>query len=126
MGNLDTALKRYYRSISKELPCSRKMKEQILLQIQENVSIFLEQNPAATFEMVQAHFGTAQEIASSYIDDQDAPELLRRIHIKKKILVIVAGVLMFALLIWGAAVVWTTIEANNTYNGHVVVDIEEN
>lgn len=125
MGNLDAALKRYYRGINKELPCSRKMKKQILLQIQENVSIFLEQNPAATFEMVQAHFGTAQEIASSYIDDQEATALLHKMNIKRKVLTIIAAVLTVALLIWTAAVIGTALDAKNTYGGYINVDIGE-
>lgn len=127
MGNLDAALKRYYRSINQELPCSRKMKKQIMQRIQDSVTLFLEQNPNADFNAVQAHFGTAQEIASSYVDTQDAPALLQKMCIKKKALAIVAGVLTAALLVWVAAVVYAVISEYHTNEGYyVIVDITEN
>ena len=85
MGNLDTALKRYYRSIRKDLLCSYKMKKRIMQQIRESVDQFLEQNPDAEFDAVRLHFGEPQTIALSYIEDQDAPELLQKMCIKKKV-----------------------------------------
>ena len=127
MGNLDTALKRYYRSIRKDLPCSYKMKKRIMQQIQESVDQFLEQNPDADFDAVQLHFGEPQTIALSYIEDQDAPELLRKMRIKRRVLAIVAGVLAAALLIWGCAVVYAVIsEYHDDERYYVIVDITEN
>ena len=78
MGNLDAALKQYYRNIRSELPCSWGQRNRILRQIRESVDNYLEENPDADFAAIEAHFGNAQTIASSYIDVQDAPELLRK------------------------------------------------
>lgn len=125
MGNLDAALKRYYRSISQELPCSRKLKKQILRQIVANVNIFLEQNPHADLEMVQAHFGTAHEIAAGYIDNEDTPMLLDKMRIKEKVLAVIAGTMALILLIWAAATAWAIIDETYTKGGYIVVDIEE-
>lgn len=118
MSKLDAALKRYYRNIRKELPCSFKMKKRIMAQIQESVSLFLEQKPTADFEAVQSHFGDPQTIALSYIEDQNAPELLQKMHIKRKLVAIVAGVVAAILLIWGIAVIWAIIDAKDATNGH--------
>ncbi len=118
MGNLDTALKRYYRSIRKDLPCSYKMKKRIMQQIQESVDQFLEQNPDADFDAVQLHFGEPQTIALSYIEDQDAPELLRKMRIKKSVLAIVACTMALIVAIWLAVAVWGIIDAKDTTNGH--------
>ena len=118
MGNLDTALKRYYRSIRKDLPCSYKMKKRIMQQIQESVDQFLEQNPDADFDEVQLHFGEPQTIALSYIEDQDAPELLRKMRIKKSVLAIVACTMALIVAIWLAVAVWGIIDAKDTTNGH--------
>lgn len=126
MGKLDATLKRYYRGIWKALPCSRSMRNQILQQIQENVSQFLEQNPSADFDAVQNRFGSAQEIAYSYIDDQNTSELLCKIRLKKKVLAIFAGVMAAFLLIWGAAVICASIDASNRNDGYIVVDVGEN
>lgn len=125
MGNLDAALKRYYRNISKELPCSRKTKAQIMQQIQSSVNLFMEQNPSADFDTVQAHFGEPKTIAWSYIEDQEAPELLRKMQIKKRILAIVAGTLTLVLLIWAAAMAWAIVDATDTSNGYYNIVITE-
>lgn len=125
MGNLDAALKRYYHNISKELPCSRKTKAQIMQQIQSSVNLFMEQNPSADFNTVQAHFGEPKTIALSYIEDQDAPELLRKMHIKKKVLAIVAGAMAFILVVWLVAVGWAIMDKEYTDDGHVIVDVGE-
>lgn len=119
MGNLDTALKRYYHNISKELPCSRKTKAQIMQQIQSSVNLFMEQNPSADFNTVQAHFGEPKTIALSYIEDQDAPELLRKIHIKRKVIAIVAGTMVLILAIWMAVAAWGMIDTNDRNDGYI-------
>lgn len=125
MGNLDTALKRYYRSIRKGIPCSYKMKKRIMQQIQESVGLFLEQNPDADFDAVRLHFGEPQTIALSYIEDQDAPELLRKLRIKKKIIAVVVGVIVAILVIWGIAVVWAVIDSADTNNGYFDIIVTE-
>ncbi len=119
MGNLDTSLKRYYRSIRKDLPCSYKMKKTIMQQIQESVGLFLEQNPNADFDEVKLHFGEPQTIALSYIEDQDAPELLRKMRIKRKVIVIVVGTMALIVAIWLTVAVWGIIDANQTTDGHI-------
>lgn len=119
MGSFDSALKKYYRSIRQELPCSWKMKKQIMQQIQDNVDLFREQNPSADFAAIQAHFGTTQEIASSYIDDQDAPALLRKMRIKKSVLMIVVGTMALVFVIWLVATMWAIFDTNKTNDGHV-------
>lgn len=125
MGNLDTALKRYYHSISKELPCPRKTRVKIMQQIQSSVNLFLEQNPDADFHDVQVHFGEPQTIALSYIEDQDTPELLRKMHIKRKIIAIVATTMALILAIWMSVAIWGVIDTNDRNNGHIIVDIGE-
>ena len=119
MGNLDAALKRYYRSIRKDIPCSYKMEKKIMHQIQDSVGLFLEQNPDADFDAVQLHFGEPQTIAMSYIEDQDAPELLRKMRIKRKVIAIVVGTMALIVAIWLAVAVWGIIDANQTTDGHI-------
>ena len=121
MGNLDAALKQYYRSIRGELPCSWGQRSRILRQIRESVDNYLEENPDADFAAIEAHFGNAQTIASSYIDAQDAPELLRKMRIKKRVIAMIAGAMAVVLLIWGAAVIWAIYDHSNTNQGYVEV-----
>ena len=124
MGNLDTALKRYYRNIRKDLPCSYKMKKRIMQQIRESVDQFLEQNPDADVDAVQLHFGEPQTIALSYIEDQDAPELLRKMRIKKKVLAIIVAAMSLILAIWLLATAWAIADAKRTTDGHTSERVE--
>lgn len=124
MSNLDAALKRYYRSIHRELPCSFKMKKRIMQQIYESVNLFLEQNPTADFETVQSHFGEPQTIALSYVEDQDAPALLRKMRIKKIAIAIVAVTMALVLVSWIAAMTWAIINEQQAQNGHTGERVE--
>lgn len=68
MNKRDVALRRYYRKIRAWLPCSRKMKKQILDEIQSRIEEFLLDNPIASVEEIESYFGKPQDIASSYVD----------------------------------------------------------
>ena len=126
MDRNDSALKRYIRSISDALPCSRKMKRQIVSQLRESITDYLEQNPAADFAAVQGHFGTPQQIAASCVNDQDASTLLHKLSIKKKVLVIVAGVMAAILLMWAGYIGWAATYVWDSGKGIVKVSVEKN
>ena len=126
MDRNDSALKRYIRSISDALPCSGKVKKQIVSQLCESIIDYLEQNPEADLAMVQAHFGTPQEIAASYVHEQNASTLLHKMSIKKKVLVIVAGVMAAVLLMWAAVVTWAVIDAKAESVGGIKITDEIN
>ena len=121
MGSNRSAAKRYIRSVSNMLSCSGNEKRMIISQIRNSVSDYLLQNPDADFEMIQVHFGTPQEIAASYVNEQDAVGLLKKISINKKILVIVAGVVVAIFLMWAAVVTWAAIDAKAENVGDVKI-----
>lgn len=123
MGNNDAALKRYYCDVKRALPCSSKIKKQIVQQLQESVCDFILQNPNTDFAAIQHHFGTPQEIVSSYIDEQGTPELLKKMTIKKRVLAIVASVMAIILMSWMIAVAWSIHDDRETNRGHIEVDV---
>ena len=125
MGSNVAAVKCYLRSVSKALPCGRKAKKQLLSQISNSIEDYLQENPNADFEMVQSHFGTPQEIVASYINEQDPSALVKKMRIKKKVLVIVSGVMVAILLMWAGSVVWATIDAKNHVGGYIEIIIEQ-
>ena len=98
------ALKEYYRSIQKLLPCSLCQKRKLMKDIRCSVDSFLQEHPDATFETVSAHFGTPQQIAESYIEEMSPQELQQQAKVKKRIVGIIAAAAACALLIWGIAV----------------------
>lgn len=119
MSSNRSAAKRYIRSVSHMLSCSGNAKRMIISQIRNSVANYLIQNPDADFEMIQMHFGAPQEIAASYVNEQDAAGLLKRISIKKKVLLIVSGVMVVILLLWMGSVAWATIDSKKSQQGNV-------
>ena len=125
MDRNDSALKRYIRSISDALPCSMRAKKQIISQIRESIVVYLQENPEADLATVQAHFGTPQEIAASYVNEQDTSTLLHKMSIQKKVLAIVAGVMAAIFLMWIGFVAWKTADIQKTSWGQVEMIIGE-
>lgn len=106
MNLKDRQLKNYYRNISTLLPCPGGMKRNLLSGLKTQIAAYLEENPNADMETVQDRFGTPQQIVGAALEEMPTPEVLRKIHIRKRILLILGAALLAALLIWlGAAVV---------------------
>lgn len=101
----DWKLKSYYNKIRMQLLCSGRMKKRILSGLKEQIASYLEEEPNADMEMLQNHFGTPQQIAAASLEEMPAPEVLRKIRLRKKLIVIIGIVLLAAILIWLGAVV---------------------
>lgn len=119
-------LKQYYRDIAKQLPVGRKQKQQILLTITQSVEDYLAAHPLADFQAVQAHFGSPQEIAASYIENMTTPEILKKFRFRKTVLTILCATAATALLLWGAVIGYALLKEANRGETFLVVDsIEE-
>ena len=106
MNLKDRQLKNYFSNISTLLPCSGGMKRNLLSGLKTQIAAYLEENPNADMETVQDRFGTPQQIVGAALEEMPTPEVLRKIRIRKRILLILGAALLAALLIWlGAAVV---------------------
>lgn len=119
----DPALKRYIRSISSEIP-SGKMRKRIISQIRESILEYIQENPETDFETVQSHFGTPQEIAASYMYTEETPVLLRKMNINKKLLAIVAGVMVAIFLMWISYIAWAAQKVDNAVDRSVEVAVQ--
>ncbi len=119
----EAALRRYLRTVRGMLPCDRKQKRHILKELQCSVDTFLAEHPDAEFHQLQAHFGTPEQIAASYIADLDTPTLLRAMHARKRVITIVAATALAILLTWACVVTWAVINHSNTDNGYYTTTI---
>lgn len=97
-------LQNYFREVQKALPCGSCEKKKILRDLRLSVENFLEENPGATFDAVESHFGTPAQIADTYTEEMAPRELQRKLKIKKWIIGIIAGAVACALLMWGIAI----------------------
>lgn len=119
MDSRDAALKRYYRSIRSYLPSSPKLKRKILAEIETNIIAYLQENPDADFATIEARFGASEQIASAYVDELGTPELLKKLHIRKRVLTITIGAITIILILWLSVVGWAAITEHYHSNGTV-------
>lgn len=124
MGKREAALKQYFNSVRKALPSERKFRDRVMLDLQDSVSSYLEENPDADFDAIQTRFGMPQDIAAAYAENEDAAVLVKKMQIKKRVVVIVAGVMATILAIWIGVAIWGVYDAKDRHNGGTVDIIE--
>lgn len=121
----DRELRHYFRQIRSWLPCTRKMKRQIMEQIEDRGRDFLEQNPDADLAQLQTAFGDPQIIAAAYVENTGTAEILRSLRIRRRIVTIVVAAVTAMLLSWAVMVTWATISlSNSTNNPYIEMTIE--
>lgn len=126
MNRNDRELRKYYREVGSRLTGTNSQKRLLVAQIKERVGIFLQEQPEADIDAVIRHFGTPQQIAQSYLEQMDAPELLGKLRIRKRIVTIVAVAAIVALAMWGIAVGWAMYDAHEDAHWYYETFIEEN
>lgn len=125
MDNREAELKQYFRRVRKALPGARKFRDRVMQQLQDSVNSYLEENPDVGFDAIQAHFGMPQDIAAAYVESEDAAVLVKRMHIKKKIVAVVVGVLAAFLAIWFGVAIWGACDAKDRHNGGAYATVGE-
>ena len=118
--------RRYYRRIRSFLPSVGKAKAAILAQLKQTLSDFVGQHPDARYEDIQAHYGTPEVVAASYIEAQDTAVLLRNLRLRKRVLCMIGATLAIALLMWASVIVGAIITFNTEENYYVESYIIEN
>lgn len=96
--------RKYLRRVRRWLPCRRGMKGSIMARITARVEEWCQANPACTYPELEAHFGAPQQIAAAYIENVDSGELLRDLHIKRRVVNAVSVALVTAVLVWAIGV----------------------
>ena len=119
------AMKRYCQQVADWLPCYGKQKQGILNNLEHRVAEYVEENPTADVAALTAHFGKPQAVAAAQVDAMSTPELLRALHIRKRIFVTVATVVgaaaLISLIMWAGVLSLEIIEANKIFNGYHVI-----
>ena len=121
-------IKNYYREINKALPGSPNAKKRIMDSIHQAVENYLQEYPQTDIADVQHHFGTPDDIASSYVEQLETHVVIRRLDIKKAIIIAVCSTLVLALLLWIIGLAIALVDEHKSDNGsfesHPVVEIE--
>ena len=124
---MNPSARKYLQQVRGWIPCGGKMKQRTMAQIEDNLNHFLDENPNVDYKAIVARFGTPEEIAATYVDEMDTPELLSNLRIKRKIVQIVAGTAAVAVAIWlGVAAVAFAISLESVDGGiNTSIDVYE-
>lgn len=114
---LEKEVKKYLGSIAKKLVCSRKQKRLILKDIEQSIRDYIENENITDISQLYSHFGSAEEIAKTYLADFVTPADIKKAVNKKKALVI--GIIV-ALVIYVLALIIVIIDGHISVNGYMV------
>ncbi len=118
-GNI--AAWRYLWKVGGWLPCSGKLKREIMARIKTVLDDYLNDHPDADFAELSHRFGTPKQVASSYVEDMDTEELLRNLRIRRRILGIAVGTALIVIAIWIGTVTYLIIHNESFSYGYIVV-----
>ena len=136
------AARRYLRQVRQLLPCSRREKNELTAALRQSLSEYLSEHPEATGEAIQTRFGAPESVAAMCMETTDLPSLLKKIHIRRRILTIIVAAVIAILLTWGGFLFyvyefvqtealggsWVTeihIDESDTHNSPMTTDTEK-
>ena len=118
-GNI--AAWRYLWKVRGWLPCSGKLKREIMARIKTVLDDYLNDHPDADFAELSHRFGTPQQIAASYIEEMNVQDLLKQLRIRKKIICIVVATALTLVSLWAGVVITALIRHVKAMDGYLIV-----
>ena len=118
-GNI--AAWRYLWKVRGWLPCSGKLKREIMARIKTVLNDYLNDHPDADFAELSYRFGTPKQVASSYVEDMDTEELLHNLRIRRRILGIVVGTALIVVALWIGTVTLVIVHNERLAHGYGVL-----
>ena len=101
---------RYVKEVKRQMLCPKKMKNDMLLSLENSIMDYMEEHPEASAQEIETHFGKPQQIAVEYIASLDQNELRKEIQksklIKKMIVFLAVGILLIAAVTSVVVIVW--------------------
>lgn len=120
---MHSELNAYYKQIRQTLPGGICDRRRIMAGIESGIEEYRSQHPDADMARIKAHFGSPEKIAAAYIEDQPADMLLKALHVRKKIVAIVAIVMAVILLTWSVFLIHEIVIDQKIDNGYIVDEI---
>lgn len=125
MTQSDREQRRYCKLVWALLPCSRKQKNEILQQLRESLTAYQAEHPDADFRQLRAHFGSPESVAAACVESAGTAEILHALRIRKRIVMLIASVLIAALLLWASALSIIVYQNGRAGADFAVVEITE-
>lgn len=121
MRKRNRAARRYLRNVKDWLPCSGKLKREIMARIKNVLDDYLAEHPDADFAELSHRFGLPKQIAASYVEDMDTEELLRNLRIRRRIVGIVTCAALIVITLWAGTVTYVIIHNERLAHGYGVL-----
>ena len=97
----------------------------ILSRVEESLRGYVTENPDADYAALIARFGSPRQIAESSLSQMEGSEVLRNLHIRKRILRIILVAASLLVIIRLAFLTVAYIDHLNDMGGYAVVEIIE-
>lgn len=114
---IEKDIKIYLHAIDNNLVCPKKQKKVILEDIAASIRDYIEDENITDISQLYSHFGSAEEIAKTYLADFVTPADIKKAVNKKKALII--GVIV-ALIIYVLALIIVIVDGHISVNGYIV------
>ena len=127
---LKKEIRKYKREIRGCLLASTKLSRRYLADISQTIDLFVEEQGVTSFPVVQAHFGTPEEIAKAFFAETDLSYLRKLISIKR----VIAALLIAVFSVWFGSILFSAIESHldpgygiesGVYDIHNYIEVEE-
>ena len=121
MKKRNRAARRFLRNVKDWLPCSGKLKREIMARIKNVLDDYLAEHSDAAFSELSHRFGLPKQIAASYVEDMDTEELLCNLRIRRRIVVIVTCTALIVVTLWAGTVTYAIIHNERLAHGYGVL-----
>ncbi len=111
MHATEKEIEKYLSEIRDGLVCSRKLKKEIINEIEGFVYDYAERKEIRDISEIYEHFGTPEEMAKTYLSQADPKAIKRAVNMRK---VVIIGITM-ALLMLASSLLISLTDAHKSY-----------
>ena len=121
MQKVNRKVLRYLREIRRNLPCSIKMKNQLLAQLRGSIVNYLNEYPDADQAQIIQQFGTPEQIAASWLYEMDQKTLILQLCLKNRIAKTITACTVMIVLLFSATMGYLLYDNYCVDNGYVEI-----
>jgi hypothetical protein len=98
-GSVRDTLKHYLKQIKSLFPVYGKYEKRFLMDFEKSIRDYLQNNSETAVEEAISHFGNPGDIIRDYIGNIDVDDLIKRVHIAKKVRIGVISVVLIVAIV---------------------------
>lgn len=93
--------------------------------VETSVRDYVSDRPNVDYNSITSRFGTPEQVVSMYLEEMDTSELMNKLRIRKRIIVIIGLAALSAVLLWAWGVGIALAENRDSANGYFVEKVVE-